>query len=103
MEFEEKARIRMEHWLSHSEQHQEDYEKFADELEQVYPELVEKIRRESHFKTTFDLFELFISQTQSLPLDYQIGLACEMAAASKPSTHEMAILMLILAMTVHLL
>ena len=35
MEFEEKARIRMEHWLSHSEQHQEDYEKFADELEQA--------------------------------------------------------------------
>lgn len=35
MEFDEKARIRMEHWLSHSDQHQKEYEKFADELEQA--------------------------------------------------------------------
>lgn len=35
MEFEEKARIRMEHWLSHSGQHQKEYENFADELEQA--------------------------------------------------------------------
>ena len=35
MEFQEKAKIRIEHWISHSDQHQEDYEKFADELEQA--------------------------------------------------------------------
>jgi hypothetical protein len=35
MDFDEKARIRMEHWLSHSDQHQQEYEKFADELEQA--------------------------------------------------------------------
>lgn len=33
MEFLEKARIRLEHWLDHNEHHQEDYETFADELE----------------------------------------------------------------------
>jgi ferric-dicitrate binding protein FerR (iron transport regulator) len=33
MEFEEKARIRLEHWIDHNDHHQEDYERFADELE----------------------------------------------------------------------
>ncbi len=27
MEFQEKARIRIEHWISHSDQHQKEYEK----------------------------------------------------------------------------
>ena len=35
MEFEEKARIRLEHWIDHSEHHLEDYEQFADELEKA--------------------------------------------------------------------
>lgn len=32
MEFLEKAKIRMEHWLEHNDQHQEEYAKFAQEL-----------------------------------------------------------------------
>ena len=35
MDYQEKAKIRIEHWISHSEHHQEDYEAFADELEQM--------------------------------------------------------------------
>lgn len=33
MEFVEKARIRLEHWIHHSEQHYEEYVSFAQELE----------------------------------------------------------------------
>lgn len=33
MEFNEKARIRLEHWIDHNEHHLEDYEQFADQLE----------------------------------------------------------------------
>ncbi|WP_319524002.1 hypothetical protein [uncultured Desulfosarcina sp.] len=33
MEFEEKARIRMEHWLKHTADHMEEYAQFAAELE----------------------------------------------------------------------
>ncbi len=33
MDFEEKARIRMEHWLSHGRSHLEEYRNFARELE----------------------------------------------------------------------
>jgi len=33
MEFKEKARIRLEHWIDHNEHHLEDYEQFASELE----------------------------------------------------------------------
>ena len=32
MEFLEKAKIRLEHWIEHNEQHQEEYSKFASEL-----------------------------------------------------------------------
>ncbi len=34
MDFAEKARIRIEHWVSHNEHHQEEYEMFAEQLEQ---------------------------------------------------------------------
>ena len=32
MDFVEKAKIRLEHWLSHNDHHQEEYELFADQL-----------------------------------------------------------------------
>lgn len=32
MDFSEKARIRIEHWIEHNEQHQQEYSKFAQEL-----------------------------------------------------------------------
>jgi hypothetical protein len=35
MEFMEKARIRLEHWIHHSEQHCEEYSSFAKELEEA--------------------------------------------------------------------
>ena len=35
MDSMEKARIRMEHWIEHNDQHQEEYETFAQELEQA--------------------------------------------------------------------
>ncbi|MFO7875838.1 MAG: hypothetical protein R6U55_04565 [Desulfovermiculus sp.] len=31
----EKARIRMEHWIEHNDQHQQEYEALAQELEQA--------------------------------------------------------------------
>jgi rubrerythrin len=34
MDFLEKARIRLEHWISHSEHHREEYEMFAEQLEE---------------------------------------------------------------------
>jgi len=33
MDFEEKAKIRIEHWMDHSEDHVKEYERFAEELE----------------------------------------------------------------------
>ena len=33
MEFIEKARIRLDHWISHNDQHQDEYAVFAEELE----------------------------------------------------------------------
>ena len=33
MEFIEKARIRLEHWIAHNDQHQEEYERFSGQLE----------------------------------------------------------------------
>ena len=35
MDFLEKAKIRMEHWIGHSDQHQEEYEVFCRELEKA--------------------------------------------------------------------
>jgi predicted patatin/cPLA2 family phospholipase len=35
MDFLEKAKIRLEHWVDHSEHHIEEYNDFADELEQA--------------------------------------------------------------------
>ena len=35
MEFLEKAKIRLEHWIAHNEQHYEEYEAFANQLEQA--------------------------------------------------------------------
>jgi hypothetical protein len=33
MEFIEKARLRLEHWVTHNDHHQEEYEMFAEQLE----------------------------------------------------------------------
>ena len=35
MDFAEKARIRMEHWIAHNDQHHEEYEGFARQLEEA--------------------------------------------------------------------
>ncbi len=35
MDFVEKARIRLEHWIEHNEHHQEEYELFAVQLEEA--------------------------------------------------------------------
>jgi hypothetical protein len=35
MESIEKAKIRLEHWISHSDHHFEEYETFADQLEEA--------------------------------------------------------------------
>jgi hypothetical protein len=45
MEFLEKARRQMEHWMAHNEQHQEEYEAFARQLgEAGRKKSAEKIR-----------------------------------------------------------
>lgn len=33
MEFVEKAKIRLEHWITHNDHHHEEYDLFADQLE----------------------------------------------------------------------
>jgi len=35
MEFVEKARIKLEHWMTHNDNHREEYEEFARELQQA--------------------------------------------------------------------
>ncbi len=35
MDFIEKARIRLENWITHNDHHQEEYEMFAEQLEDV--------------------------------------------------------------------
>ena len=35
MEFIEKAKIRIDHWIHHNEHHNEEYEMFADQLEEA--------------------------------------------------------------------
>ena len=35
MDFIEKATIRLEHWITHNDHHQEEYEIFADQLEEA--------------------------------------------------------------------
>lgn len=59
------------------------------------PELIEKIRRETPFKTTFELFELILKQIQMMPLSMQLGIVYEMAFTTKPLSHEMTVLMLL--------
>ena len=35
MDFVEKAKIRLEHWITHNDHHEEEYEIFADHLEEA--------------------------------------------------------------------
>jgi len=35
MEFIEKAKVRLEHWVDHNDHHKEEYEMFADQLEEA--------------------------------------------------------------------
>jgi len=35
MDFIEKARIRLENWITHNDHHQEEYEMFAEQLEEA--------------------------------------------------------------------
>lgn len=35
MEFIKKAQIMLQHWITHNDHHQEEYETFADQLEDV--------------------------------------------------------------------
>ena len=35
MDFIEKAKIRLEHWITHNDHHKEEYELFAEQLEEA--------------------------------------------------------------------
>ena len=35
MDFEEKAKIRIEHWITHNDHHQEEYSLFVEQLEEA--------------------------------------------------------------------
>ena len=50
MEFIEKAKIRLEHWIHHSEEHYEEYLSFAQELEDAG-----KIESARHLKEMISL------------------------------------------------
>jgi hypothetical protein len=58
MEFKEKAIIRLEHWIHHSETHHEEYVNFAKELEEAG-----KIESARHLK---DLIALSARSTECL-------------------------------------
>ncbi len=46
MEFVEKARIRLEHWITHNDHHLEEYDLFAEQLEDAgKSESAEAIRK----------------------------------------------------------
>ena len=45
MEFQEKARIQIEHWMEHNTNHESEYERFAGQLEENgFPQAAEHIR-----------------------------------------------------------
>ncbi|MFO7784208.1 MAG: hypothetical protein R6V25_06210 [Desulfatiglandales bacterium] len=52
MEFKDKARIRLEHWIEHSDHHLDEYEQFAGQLEDEG--MVESAR---HIREMMDLEE----------------------------------------------
>jgi len=58
MEFMEKARIRLEHWIHHSEEHYEEYSSFTKELEEAG-----KIESARHLK---DMISLTTRSTECL-------------------------------------
>ena len=58
MEFIEKARIRLEHWIHHSEDHYQEYLSFAKELEEAG-----KIESARHLK---DMISLTTRSTECL-------------------------------------
>jgi len=58
MDFVEKARIRMEHWITHNDQHQEEYETFVKELEEG--------GKESSAKHVKEMIELSAKCTECL-------------------------------------
>jgi len=50
MDFSEKARIRLDHWITHSDDHQEEYAMFAGQLEAAG-----KIESAKYIKELIDL------------------------------------------------
>ena len=50
MDYIEKAKIRIEHWIEHSDHHIEDYTSFADQLEQEG-----KTKSAEHIREMIDL------------------------------------------------
>ena len=59
------------------------------------PELLENLRREKVFKTSFELYELILPQIQLMPAITQLSVIAEMANSKKPIAHELAVLMLL--------
>jgi len=46
MDFVEKAKIRLEHWITHNDHHQEEYEMFVEQLEEAgKEESAEQVRQ----------------------------------------------------------
>jgi hypothetical protein len=58
MDFEEKAKIRMEHWITHNDHHQEEYSLFVEQLEEAG-----KKESAQHVK---EMIEFTASSTESL-------------------------------------
>ena len=50
MDFVEKAKVRLEHWITHSDHHYEEYAVFADQLEEAG-----KSESAKHIKEMIDL------------------------------------------------
>ncbi len=48
MDFHEKARIRLDHWITHNDHHEEEYLSFAEELESAGMEESGRHVREMH-------------------------------------------------------
>jgi hypothetical protein len=50
MDFSEKAKIRLEHWITHSDHHQEEYAMFVEQLEEAG-----KVESAKYIKEMIDL------------------------------------------------
>ena len=59
------------------------------------PEFLEQIRKKHRIRSSFDLYDGFMSQMQIMPVSVQLFLISELVATTKSIPHEVAVMMLL--------